>query len=122
MVRGKKILIICMIAVFISLVSDLLISPLSISFFLGLLLFGLFFSLTYHGHNWARICLVILLLASGLAGLYGGSMILFEYRHSAGILIVIMSLLDLSIGFVLLFSKSVKSLVKLRKVNKSQSS
>lgn len=119
MERGKKILIICMIVVFISFGSDLLISPLSSSFFLSLLLVGLFFSLTYHGRNWARICLVILLLVSGLGGLYGGSKILLEYHCLAGILIVIMSLLDLSIGFVLLLNKSVKSFVKQRKVTQS---
>ena len=119
MEKGKKILIICMIAVFVSLVSDLLISPISSSFFLGLLLVGLFFSLTYHGHNWARICLFIFLLANGLAGLYGGSRILLEYHHHAGILIVSMSLVDLSIGFVLLFNKSVKSFVKQKRVTQS---
>lgn len=119
MERGKKILIICMVVVFISFVSDLLISPISSSFFLGLLLVGLFFSFTYHGHNWARICLVILLLASGLGGLYGGSMILLEYHCLAGILIVIMSLVELSIGFILLFNKSVKSFVKQKKVTQS---
>ena len=119
MEKGKKILIICMIAVFISFVSDLLISPISSSFLFGLLLVGLFFSLTYHGHNWARICLFILLLASGLGGLYGGSTILLEYHYLAGILIVIMSLLDLSIGFVLLLNKSLKSFVKQKSITQS---
>lgn len=119
MEKGKKILIICMIAVFVSFISDLLISPISSSFLLGLLLVGLFFSLTYHGHNWARICLFILLLASGLGGLYGGSMILLEYYCLAGILIVIMSLVDLSIGFVLLLNKSLKSFIKQKKVTQS---
>lgn len=119
MEKGKKIIIICMIAVFVSFVSDLLISPISSSFFLGLLLVGLFFSLTYHGHNWARICLFIFLLANGLVGLYGGSMILLEYHHNAGILIVIMSLINLFIGFILLLNKSVKSFVKQKKVTQS---
>jgi len=52
-----------------------------------------------------------MLLASGLGGSYGGLMILFEYCHPAGILIVIISLLNLSIGFILLLNKSVKSFV-----------
>ena len=119
MEKGKKILIICMIAVFISFVSDLLISPISSSFLFGLLLVGLFFSLTYHGHNWARICLFILLLASGLGGIYGGAMILLKYHHHAGILIVIMSLVNLFIGFILLLNKSVKSLVKQKRITQS---
>jgi len=111
MERGKKILIICMIIVFANMLIDFLISPKLSRLLLGCLLFGLFFSLTYRGYNWSRICLFIMLLASGLGGSYGGLMILFEYPHPAGILIVIMSLVNLSISFILLLNKSVKSFV-----------
>ena len=109
--KGRKILLICMLVVFISIFIDYLLLPKLSSLIGGCLLFSLFFLLTYHGYNWSRICLFILLLLSGLGGSYGGVMILSEYRHSAGILIVIMSLLNLSIGFILLLNKAVKAFV-----------
>lgn len=109
--RGKAILQICMIAVFVSIFIDFLLPP-KLGFPLGgCLLFGLFFFLAYRGYNWSRICLFIMLLASGLAGSYGGIMILLEYHHPMGILIVIMSLMNLSIGFILFFNKSVKAFI-----------
>ena len=109
--RGKRILIICTIVVFVSIFIDFFIAPNISSLLGGCLLFGLFFYWTYRGFNWSRICLFIMLLISGLGGSYGGVMILFEYHHLAGLLIVIMSLLNLSIGFILLFNKSIKAFV-----------
>jgi len=109
--KGKRILIICTIVVFVSILIDFFINPKLVSLAVSFLLFGLSFYYTYRGYNWSRICLIILLIISGLGGSYGGVMILIESQHPAGILIVIMSLLHLSIGFILLFSKSVKAFV-----------
>ncbi|MFH1935434.1 MAG: hypothetical protein ABIN18_28165 [Pseudomonadota bacterium] len=109
--KGKKILIICMIVVFVGILIDFFISPKQASLVGGFLLFGLFFFFTYRGYNWSRICLFIMLLISGLGGSYGGVMILLESHHPIGILIVFMSLLNLSIGFILFFNKSVKVFV-----------
>ncbi|MBW1794264.1 MAG: hypothetical protein JRJ38_07515 [Deltaproteobacteria bacterium] len=109
--RGKKILIICAIVVFVSILVDFFITPKLVSLVGGYFLFGLLFFLTYRGYNWSRICLFFLLLLSGLGGSYGGVMILSEYQHPAGILIVIMSLLNLAIGFILVSNKSVKAFV-----------
>jgi hypothetical protein len=66
--KGKKILIICMIVVFLSILIAFIIDPKPASFVGGFLLFGLFFFFTYWGYNWSRICLFILLLILGLAG------------------------------------------------------
>jgi uncharacterized membrane protein YccC len=113
--KGRKILLICMVVVFISIFIDYLLLPKLSSLIGGCLLFSLFFLLTYRGYNWSRICLFIMLLLSGLGGSYGGIMIFLEYHHLASILIITMSLLNLSIGFILLLNKSVQAFVKRRK-------
>ncbi|MFH1976908.1 MAG: hypothetical protein ABIJ52_15390 [Pseudomonadota bacterium] len=107
--EGRKILLICIVVVFISISIDYFLLPQLSSNIGGFLLFGLFFYLTYSGYNWSRICLFIMLLISGLGGAYAGVMI--KYWYSAGILILIMSLLKLSIAFILLLNKAVKAFV-----------
>jgi len=108
--KGRRILLICMVVIFISIFVDYLLLP-KASFVIGGCLFGLFFLLTYRGHNWSRICLFIMLLLYGAGGAYGGIMLFLEYHPVGIILIITMSLLNLSVGFILLLNKSVQAFV-----------
>ena len=111
--RGKKILIVCIIVVFIIFLFDFFRLPNLSHLVLRSLLFGFFFFLAYRGYNWSRICLFVLLLFIGLVGSYAGAklLVLFKYPHPVGIVTVIMGILNLSVGFILFLNKSVKAFV-----------
>ena len=123
--KGRKLFIICMVVVFLIIIlASAIPTSNRIEFFTlyyfirlskSLILPIFFFFLMYNRANWSRICLFIFLLITGLSGLYGSSMLIFEYNHPIGILFLIMSLLNLFIGFVVLFNKSVKAFVNSRK-------
>ena len=109
--RGKIILFVCMIVVFVGILTHFIITSEPVYLVRSSLWYGLFFFLTYRGYNWSRICLFISLLISGLFGSYFGVMFLFEYPYPAGTILVIKSILYLAVGFILLLNKSVKKYV-----------
>lgn len=121
--KGNKILLICMVVILVSVFIDFLLLPSPDFFITYALLLSLFFSLTYRGNNWARVCLSVVLLLSGLVELLGGIEIFSVYHQLTGIIIdrfagipiAGMGLLKLLIGFFLLFNRSVKALAGKRK-------